>query len=255
MTNWTIIKNANWWKTLYVNFKTLPFQQAIHLPIVVFGKCELLIHPYCIEIEQNEYFQFGMIRIGNNWSCVHGWNTHHLHTRIEIRGKMTFKGRCFIGNGTSIYIDGNAHLIMGERVYISSQVKIASFKEISIDDYSRIAWESQIFDSNFHYTADEQGIVRNHRKTIYVGKYCWIGNRVSIMGGSKIPDWATVASNSLVNKDIGDVKYGMFVGSPVKLIKIGLRRVYNWQSELRLNEFFSEHPDGKTRLSDDEIEY
>lgn len=255
MTNWTIIKNANWWQTLYVNFKALPFHQAKHLPIVMFGKCELLLQPNCIKIVQNQHFQFGMIRIGNNWSNIHGWNTHPFLTRMEIRGKVIFKGRCFIGNGTSIYIDRNANLTLGERTYLSSQVKIASYKDICIDDYSRIAWESQIFDTNFHYTANEMGVIHNHRKTIYIGKYCWIGNRVSIMGGSRIANWTTIASNSLINKDISNVENGVFAGQPVKLVKAGLRRVFNWQSELRLNQYFAEHPDGEIILKDNEISY
>lgn len=255
MTRWAIVKHANWWSTLYINFKVLPFHQARHLPIVIFGKCELLIHPGCIDIEQNDYFQFGMIRIGNNWSCMHGWNTHPLQTRLEIKGRMTFKGRCFIGNGTAIYVETNAHVTFGERTYFGSQVKIASFKEIYIDDYSRFPWESQIFDTNFHYIADEYGNVHNNVKSIYVGKYCWVGNRCTIMHGSKIADWSIIASNSLVNKDISDVEYGVWGGSPVKLIKKGLRRVFNYQSELRLDEFFAEYPDGVKKLNDSEIAY
>ena len=255
MTYWTIIKHTNWWKTLYVNFKTLPFHQAKHLPIVMFGKCDLLLNPNCIAIEQNEHFQFGMIRIGNLWSSVHGWNTQPHYTHMEIRGKLIFRGRCFIGNGALIYVDNTAELELGDRVTFNADAKITCYNRISIGDYTRIAWETQILDTNFHYVADEKGVVHNHRKTIYIGKNCWIGNRVSIMGGSKLADWTTIASNSLVNKDISNVERGMFGGTPVKLIKTGLRRVFNWQSELMLNDFFSKHPDGEIVLKDNEISY
>lgn len=255
MTKWTILKHANLWKTLYVNFKTLPFHQAKHLPIVIFGKCELLLRQNCIEIEQNEHFQFGMIRIGNNWSNLHGWNTQPHLTRMELRGKLTFKGRCFIGNGSLIYVDKKAHLILGDRTFFTAQLKIACYKEIFIDDYSRIAWESQIFDTNFHFTADDNGAIHNNKRAIYIGKYCWIGNRCSVMGGSKIADWTTIASNSLVNKDISNVSNGVFAGQPVRLVKTGLRRVFNWQSELMLNEFFTKNPDGEIVLKDAEIAY
>lgn len=255
MTNWTIIKNANWWQTLYVNFKALPFHQAKHLPIVMFGKCDLLLDSGSIEIEQNEQFQFGMIRIGNLWSSVHGWNTQPHLTHMEVRGKLRFKGRCFIGNGALIYVDKSAILSLGDRVTFNADAKITCYNSIDIDDYTRFAWETQIFDTNFHYVADEMGVVHNHRKTIHIGKNCWIGNRVSIMGGSKLADWTTIASNSLVNKDISNVERAVFGGTPVKLLKTGLRRVFNWQSELMLNEFFSKHADGEIVLKDNEISY
>lgn len=256
MKNFDIIRYSNWWKTIVTNFKVLPFRQAIHLPIVFFGDCELLLHKNCIEIQQpEENLKFGMIRIGNLWSSVHGWNTQPHITHMEIRGKLIFKKRCFIGNGALIYVDKFAKLYLGDRVTSNADIKITCYNNISIDDNTRMAWECQVFDTNFHYVADEIGVVHNHRKSTNIGKNCWIGNRVSIMGGSNIADWTIIASNSLVNKDISNVDRGMFAGQPVRLVKTGLRRVFNWQTELRLNDFFAQHPDGEIILTQEEIEY
>lgn len=256
MKNFDIVRHSNWWKTIVTNFKVLPFRQAIHLPIVFFGNCELLLNKNSIEIQQpEENLKFGMIRIGNLWSNLHGWNTQTKKTRLEVRGKLVFKGASFIGNGSLIYVDNNAKLTLGHRSFFTADVKIACYKEIYIDDFTRIAWESQIFDTNFHYIADEQGVVRGKCKGIHIGKYCWIGNRVSVMRGSKLSDWTTIGSNSLVSKDISDVENGTFAGTPVKLLKTGQKRVFNWQSELRLNDFFAEYPDGEITLKQEEIEY
>ena len=35
------ITQLNWVKTLYINFKMLPFADAIKLPIFVYGRCRL----------------------------------------------------------------------------------------------------------------------------------------------------------------------------------------------------------------------
>ena len=37
---------ANWIKTIYLNFRILPFLQALHLPILLFGKTNLRIGKY-----------------------------------------------------------------------------------------------------------------------------------------------------------------------------------------------------------------
>ena len=53
----------NFLKILIVNFRFLPFKQAIHLPIDVYGKLRILSYKGDIRIETNA-LRPGMIKLG-----------------------------------------------------------------------------------------------------------------------------------------------------------------------------------------------
>ena len=79
-----------------------------------------------------------------------------------------------------------------------------------------------------------------NNKPIKIGNYCWIGNRVSIMKGTVLPDGSTVAANSVANKDF--TQYGencVFAGQPAIHKKSSVRRL--WVPpyfDLTIDEYF-----------------
>ena len=52
------------WKTLVVNFKLLPFKQAIHLPIVIYGKTQLIISNSSVKLLCSP--RFGIVKFAKN---------------------------------------------------------------------------------------------------------------------------------------------------------------------------------------------
>lgn len=244
---------SNWLKTLYFNFRVLPFRQAIHFPVLFFGKCDV----YCgksAKLILPDKTSTGMLLIGNNNSySMGGINTRPEHTYFSLNGTLLLKGsRIFIGNGSRVYIRENALLSLAERVYISNRAKIHCAKQIEIGDLTRLSWECQIFDTNMHYCIDEVGGVKNCKGNVFIGKRCWIGNRCTIQKGTILNDESIVASNSLVNKDFSEIEHGTFAGMPAKCVKKGFRRIFSPAFTPQLDEYFYENPDGTVIINMEE---
>lgn len=183
--------------------------------------------------------------IGNSYSPAYGkMNSHHDWTYLSIDGIIVLDGnKQFIGNGCKLSIYNGATLTLGNHIFINNHTKIVCKYAISIGAYTRISWESQIMDSNFHYMVSEDGLVKKKDGNIHIGSYCWIGNRVTVQKGTVLNDYSIVASNSLVNKDFSTIDYGTFGGVPAKLLTTKYSRNFNFAMEYKLDEYFASHPD------------
>ena len=100
-------------------------------------------------------------------------------------------------------------------------------------------------DSDDHYTVDiANRQVSYNKKEIIIGKYNWIASHSYIKKGTKTPDYLIVASaNALLTKDYTSLPpFSVIGGSPAKLLKSGVRRIYNSNMEQKVNQFFKENP-------------
>ena len=127
------------------------------------------------------------------------------------------------------------------------------YEEICIGDNTGISWESQIFDTNFHYMLSSTRSVKPINKAVRIGSHCWIGNRVTIMKGTLLPDGAIVASNSFVNKSFSDFFRPLVAGSPALLIRQGDLAIFDFAVQAKLNNFFQNTQQQEYVISDDEI--
>ena len=130
-----------------------------------------------------------------------------------------------ISGGCLIAISREGTLITGHDVYLGPLTKVVCENQIVFGRRIRVSWECQFFDTDFHYLILNK-TVRSKTKRIFIDDYCWIGNRVSVMKGSKLGKCTVVASNSLLNKDYSE--YGdnaILAGSPAKFKASGARMV------------------------------
>ncbi|MGO3691065.1 MAG: acyltransferase [Psychroflexus halocasei] len=226
-------------KTLYLNFKMLDFKTAIKLPIYVYGKTDFRDLSGNIIIEGN--VKRGMILLGRRGYVS---NDNGLSTLI-IRGKITLSGPINIYRGNYIFVANNAVLKIGSYgTFIGSNCKIICFDQILIGDMVQVTWECQITDTSFHYfELDSQ---KPLTRPVVLNDNVWIGNRVSIMKGTILLSYTTVASNSLCNKDY--TNYGeniLIAGMPAKLLKTNIRRLFDEKKEADLDKRFNYY---RTRL-------
>lgn len=227
----------NFIKTIYINFRSLPLKHAVKLPIYVYGNCEIysLQGDFVIEGPVRR----GMIRLGmpNYGPAIDCANTY-----IYNLGKVVFKGSATFCNGVSLYVMGGT-LVLNKAAYLGEKVRVVCSNFIEIGEGTRIAHESQIMDTNFHYIIDEnKRTISSPQGKVIIGKWCWIGNRTTIQRGSYVPDNTIVGSNSLLNKKyVDEHKSRLIVGSPAKIVRTGLCRIFNIESERMLNTFFEEN--------------
>lgn len=217
---------VNWTKTLYFNFKKFPFQTAKKLPVFFYGKVKFSSITGTIAIEAP--IRKGMIGFGQPYEM----NTVHRGTaEINIKGTLIFKGHVQLGKDYFVFIKNNAYCELGHMSSLGSNGKLICTEKITLGNYARLGSECQLIDTNFHDMIDTKS--RNLLKLtspIQIGNYNFISNRVSIMKGTKTPDYCTIGSNSLCNKDYSYLGENILIaGIPVKLLKNDISR--NWEGE------------------------
>src|SRR5690554_2833122 len=183
-----------YFKTAYINFRLLPFKQAIKFPIIVTRATTIGSLKGRVII--NGPIKTGLIRFGINHSDLMSWKGHKVF--INIQGDFIVNGWMQFGVGFNLCIDENAILNIGSNSSFGSLGKIICRNKITIDKNFRSGWEVQIFDTNFHFIKDvETGKVNNRIKPVHISKNNWIGFRSSIMQGTVTPEYFIVASNSI----------------------------------------------------------
>lgn len=218
--------------TLKINFKMLPFNQAIRFPIVVYSKTNFRSLTGRIEIKGR--LDFDMISIGQ-----HGYvATTKPVSNWTIEGTIVFWGGIAFCQGTYLLVAKDAILTFGNvksidnsgrtSITIGSNTKIICFESITIGVCTGITWDVQLMDTSFHYIENKDREVQSLTKPIVIGDRVWVGNRTTISRGAVIPSNSIICSNSVVNKDLSSYgEYCMFAGSPAVKKSEGLSRVWD----------------------------
>ncbi|MBP3357024.1 MAG: hypothetical protein J6K95_07695 [Rikenellaceae bacterium] len=242
----TTHKGVNWNKTLYLNFKTQRFADAVKLPILVYGKLKIPNLSGKIVIEGPVYH--GKIKLGFNSEY---FSASRGSAILMVSGQLIFHGR--FRSSVDCMIDAAGVLEFDDLCFVGNAVKVSCKNHISLGRASRLGVESQVFDSNFHYVRDvETGVVRKKSAPIVIGRFCWIGNRATLMKGTRLPDYSIVAGNSMCNKDytVDAPAYPCFAGSPAKAVgKGGGLRIFDIEEEARIDAFFAANPQAATCTS------
>ena len=134
-------------QTIYVNFRLLPLNQAVRLPIFIYTKTEFR----CLngralirgKVSPN------MIHIGDNTRYP---TTNRPLSIWTINGDIEFSGRVNFYQGTYVYVAQAAKLVIGTHgTFVGSDCKIICREYISIGDSVEITWGVQVYDTSFHY--------------------------------------------------------------------------------------------------------
>ena len=99
-------QHLNWPLTIYFNFLLLPLQQAVRLPVFVYGKPNLLKLDGRIEIDcPPDKISRGMIKLNKNLESS-GAPGGNMALALGSDCKMAFEGESTIGLNTKILLWG-----------------------------------------------------------------------------------------------------------------------------------------------------
>lgn len=228
--NFICDQKINVFKTIFFNFKSLPFKQAIKFPIFIYSDTKL-ISIGKIHIESDGIHK-GMIRIGKR-NFFAGFKTQFINS-----GEIHFQGKCLIESGTCINNCGK--IIFGKESRFGERCNILIVNKLTIKDSTQIAFETVIMDTDFHTIVNTTtGMAKKSYGEINIGSYNWIGNRCMIKKGTITDNYTIVSSLSMLNKDYrNENKYPLIAGCPAKIISYGWRRIYNNDNNKTINKFF-----------------
>jgi acetyltransferase-like isoleucine patch superfamily enzyme len=202
-------------KTVYFNFKYLPFKQAIKMPIFITWRT-LLNRTKGKVIIHSEKIEPGMIRIGH--ARVGLFDKRTYKAVWEVEGEVNFIGGALIKYGAKIIVPKGAILNIGDKFRLTTNSFIICYKKISFGSNVIISWETTIMDTDFHKIMDLDGKVINSPREISIGDNVWIGTRVTILKGTRVENNNIIASNSLLNRPI-EGSFQIIAGNPARVVR------------------------------------
>lgn len=211
----------NVYKTLFINFKTLPFCQAIHLPIYCDSHVTLKgLKRGSIVIAcpvQKRLIDIGLDAITG--SALGGIKHKHTYLRFGKGSRIVFKGKGGFASGNSIVLMDNAKLVLGKDFSTNVLCDFFVYKKIEFGEDCFLGWNVSLRDGDGHYVIERStGEILNHPEEIHIGNHVWLCSGVTVMKGVNIADDCVVAGNSLVLRSLTE-EHSIYGGVPAKLLK------------------------------------
>ncbi len=239
----------NYYKTLIANFRLFPFRDAIHFPLVIYGRCNLILSHSCIELLCKP--RFGLMKWGYNQDLFEPSSSPSMI--LMINGKLNLEGYVRFASGCVLRIAGG-HVVLGKNIEFGGGTRLLSNSEIVMGKDCRFAFGNIICDTNYHYIV-HNGFVRNRNGKVIIGKSVWFGNNCSTVKGAVVPDYSIVSAKSYVNKDFSSGEGGLLlVGSPAVVKVTGVRQIRSPKIESKIGEYFLQHENGEDyKISETDI--
>ena len=227
-------------KTIYINFKSLPFKKAIKLPFFLYGK--VYIGDMAGRIQLPNHVTTGMVKIGYRWIDL--WPQSFLPTQIQVKGTLICDGSAIISGGANINVQSEDGVLkIGEGVIIGGGTVCKCLKSIVIGNFTRITGNCNIMDCNMHFVKNiDTGVVANYKAPISIGENCWINAGSIVAKGAVIPDYSISSRNAYLSKDYSEYGSNLFlVGSPAKPTTSKVQRIFTVEKQQEYREFFELH--------------
>lgn len=209
-------------KSVWVNFRCLPFEQAVKLPVIVDCGMQLDGNFKRGSIRISGPVSHGMILLGLDQGSF-GMGLHTESLSVGKDAIIEFHGRCYIPRGCNIIVNEGAKVVFGSNCVFNSNVLINAGSEITFGDDFFCGWNVSILDGDGHAITDMTGNVLNDYKPISFGRHCWVASHASVLKGVHLADETIVPYGAVITKS-NDVPYCIFGGSPNKVLKEQVKR-------------------------------
>lgn len=223
-----VFSTFNIFKTVYFNYKAFPWNIAKKLPVFVGSNVDIQnVYRGSIEFQKGIQVRNGIVRLGVCKYPIMSNKGLYTLLRISSQGKLVLGDDVNIYTGCSIIVSYKGVLSIGSDFLMNQKAKLYCANSVTIGNHCRIGWETQVYDSNFHFMYDSV----KHRIGNALGEVCfghnvWVGNRCTIAKGASLPNYTIIGSNSLVSKKLENgFGGGIWVGMPVSLIREGFYRL------------------------------
>jgi acetyltransferase-like isoleucine patch superfamily enzyme len=158
--------------------------------------------------------------------------------KIVYWRQFRFEGLCRLGRGASVFILSGGSIRLGRRVGLADFVTLEANGGVirigagtTVNAFSRIVARSgitigagcaiaqfvAILDHDHAFEAGEAAGMRGYRTApVVIGDHVWIGDKATILRGTRIGDGAVIGAGAVVNKDVPP--YSIAVGVPCRIL-------------------------------------
>lgn len=211
-------------KSLYFNFKVLPFKVAMKIPIYISYDVKLdKIRKGVIEFEGP--VSRGLVQIG--FHSIKGTITPrngYIRFGAGDEAKILFCGSVRMAKGTYLCVD-RGKLSFGDNFTSNDNLYISCNKKISFGNDVLIGWGVGIRDSDNH-TISVNGISKKSVGEVHIGNHVWIASYADILKNTFVGNDSVIAYRALTSKNYqGDNQ--LIGGVPAKVISENI----SWENE------------------------
>ena len=141
----------------------------------------------------------------------------YLNGFLTIKGRLIFNRKADFGKGTSIRVDENAQLVIGDNFWCNKNTFIRCNQKIVIGTSVLMGWNCVINDCDGH-TLIDSGVPKSNCGSIEIGNHVWIASNVTLLKNTFIADECVIASHSLCTKPY-TIIHSLIAGMPARIIK------------------------------------
>ncbi|WP_404987666.1 acyltransferase [Clostridium culturomicium] len=204
-------------KSIYFNFKVLPWKKAIRMPFLVYPNIKLRklskgvvkinsdLHPFMIKV--------GLVYNDDVPKINLGYISLASNSRIE------FNGNAELSYGVIIKTCNNSKITFGKNFFCNKNCSFICSSKINIGNDVLMGWNINIRDNDGgNHKIFVEGNMKENKKPIYIGNHVWICSYSHILKGVTIADNCVVAYNSCITKSFIE-KSNLIGGNPTRIIQ------------------------------------
>ena len=234
-----INSRLRFWKTIYLNLRTMPWRLARKTPVWVYGDIRYFDLSGSILPLPSTNVQAGTFRLGHmdpTRSCGEV-------TAILLSGTIFFGNKVELRQGAKVRVSGE--LVLHDCVFVADNSNFSVRKSCTICCNTLIANNTSFMDNDVHYLVDiKSKEIKCNYSPIIIGENNWIGPYTMIKKGSVTNrNTIIIGPGTCLCKDYTNLfpEFTLIGGTPPKLIKEGYRLVFNFENEKYLNAYFSQN--------------
>lgn len=192
-----LLNIINFIRSLYFNFRYLPFNQAINMPVWITTNFRVN------GLKRGQLILYQPIHksvLLGVWGSP-GLQQMHGELLFSKNSHLILHGFTVISQGSVLRIDCGATIELGKDFYCNKNCFFRASKDIVFGDDCLVGWNVQINTSDGHIILHD-GEKKISDQPINIGKHVWLCSNIIVTKGVSIADGCIVAQGAVVAKTI-----------------------------------------------------